>query len=309
MRVTLITTVLNESHSIRPFLDSVLCQTRPPDEFIIVDGGSSDDTVLIVQDVLGKSLVNSRLMILSGANVSEGRNAAINHASGDVIACTDAGCVLHADWLEQIVAPFEAFQDVDIVGGWYEEDTHTWFEAAAAIISIPGLHRVEPSKFLPSARSMAFRRFVWHEVGGFPEWLDTAEDTYFCTACKRRGFRFYFAPNARVKWRPRSCIRSLFKQYFRYATGDAKARLFSGYYGYLIARVTLSVLILGVGAVTESPIGWFLGFGFLTADAVRLVWRERPRVRGLLRCATVIALALVVDLARYLGYLKGALFG
>ena len=49
MRVSVIATVLNEGPSIRVLLDSVLNQTRAPDEVIIVDGGSTDDTVQIIE--------------------------------------------------------------------------------------------------------------------------------------------------------------------------------------------------------------------------------------------------------------------
>ncbi|MFN8376809.1 MAG: glycosyltransferase [Anaerolineae bacterium] len=43
--ITLITTVLNEGDNIRRLLDSLRTQTRQPDEIVIVDGGSRDDTV------------------------------------------------------------------------------------------------------------------------------------------------------------------------------------------------------------------------------------------------------------------------
>ena len=45
MKVTLVVTVFNEIGSIESFLDSVLKQTKLPDEFTIVDGGSTDGTV------------------------------------------------------------------------------------------------------------------------------------------------------------------------------------------------------------------------------------------------------------------------
>ncbi len=44
MRVSVIATVLNEAGSIDLLLDSLAGQTRPPDEVVIVDGGSSDGT-------------------------------------------------------------------------------------------------------------------------------------------------------------------------------------------------------------------------------------------------------------------------
>ena len=60
MKMSLITTVKNEENSIRAFLVSILQQPRFPDEFIIVDGGSTDRTVEIYKNMLhylkGKTL-------------------------------------------------------------------------------------------------------------------------------------------------------------------------------------------------------------------------------------------------------------
>ncbi|NOX60915.1 MAG: glycosyltransferase, partial [Chloroflexi bacterium] len=42
--MSLIATVYNEGAAIRKLLDSIVAQTLPPDEIVIVDGGSTDDT-------------------------------------------------------------------------------------------------------------------------------------------------------------------------------------------------------------------------------------------------------------------------
>ena len=44
MKVSIVATVKNEGEALRPLLDSILDQTRPPDEVVICDGGSTDDT-------------------------------------------------------------------------------------------------------------------------------------------------------------------------------------------------------------------------------------------------------------------------
>lgn len=49
MRVSLIFTVLNEEKSVKNLLDSLLKQTRKPDEIVVVDGGSKDRTVEILK--------------------------------------------------------------------------------------------------------------------------------------------------------------------------------------------------------------------------------------------------------------------
>ena len=50
MKVSLIATVKNEGEALRPLLDSIIDQTRSPDEVIICDGGSTDSTPAILEE-------------------------------------------------------------------------------------------------------------------------------------------------------------------------------------------------------------------------------------------------------------------
>ena len=103
MRVTIISTVLNEGEAIRRLLDSLLAQTRRPDEVVIVDGGSRDNTVAVIQEYTGR--LPLRVLVEPGANISRGRNVAIAAATGEVIASVDAGVWLEPQWLEKLIGP------------------------------------------------------------------------------------------------------------------------------------------------------------------------------------------------------------
>ena len=111
MRVTVISTVLNEGEAIRRLLDSLLAQTRRPDEVVIVDGGSRDNTVAVIQEYAGR--LPLRVLVEPGANISRGRNVAIAAATGDVIASVDAGVWLEPQWLEKLVAPLESSESTN----------------------------------------------------------------------------------------------------------------------------------------------------------------------------------------------------
>ena len=84
-------------------LDSLAAQTRQPDEVVVCDGGSRDGTLELLR---AERRFPLRLIERPGANISRGRNLAIAVASGDVIACTDAGVRLHPQWLEQLTQAF-----------------------------------------------------------------------------------------------------------------------------------------------------------------------------------------------------------
>lgn len=244
--ITVIATVLNEGESLRRLLDSLLTQTRFPDEIIFVDGGSTDNTRAVLREYDDR--LPLRVLVVPGCNISEGRNRAIGAASNPIIAATDAGVVLARDWLERITQPLLDDPTVQVVSGFFHADPATVFEAALGATTLPLLDEIDGATFLPSSRSIAFRRRAWSAVGGYPEWLDYCEDLIFDLRLREIGAPTTFEPQALVYFRPRSSLRSYFKQYYRYARGDGKADLWrkrhaARYATYLIAAPL--ILLLG----------------------------------------------------------------
>src|SRR5258705_12845087 len=115
--ISLIATVLNEGESIHRLMRSLVTQTRLPDEIVIVDGGSHDNTVAIIQSYADRLLL--RVLVEPGCNISQGRNRAIAAAQGDVIAVTDAGVEVAPDWLEKITCPLVEDTSCHVVGGFF----------------------------------------------------------------------------------------------------------------------------------------------------------------------------------------------
>jgi glycosyltransferase involved in cell wall biosynthesis len=184
-RVALVVTVLNEGETIDALLTSVAAQTRLPDEVHLVDGGSSDDTAARARAWVERGLPLT-VTVRPGANISVGRNAAIAATRAPLLAVTDAGVELASDWLERLTAPF-ADPTVDLVAGFFRAAPRTPFEAALGATTLPSEDDVEPGAFLPSSRSVAFRRAAWKRVGGYPEWLDYCEDVVFDLALRHAG--------------------------------------------------------------------------------------------------------------------------
>lgn len=215
-----IATVRNEVGSIGPFVDSLLQQTRPPDEIIIVDGESTDGTSEQLQSYADNAKIT---LITQSCNIAQGRNIAINAANTTIIASTDAGCVVDKQWLEEITQPFIENSPPDVVAGNYSFDCKTSFEEAVVLATnSPDRTRSEEANFYPSSRSVAFTKTIWEKAKGYPEWLYAAEDTLFNIRLRQIGGVFTFAENALVKWRPRSGWRAVGKQFFNYARGNGR---------------------------------------------------------------------------------------
>jgi glycosyltransferase involved in cell wall biosynthesis len=323
MRVTVISTVLNEGVAIRRLMDSLVGQTRPPDEVIIVDGGSRDNTVAVLQEYAGR--LPLRVLVEPGANISRGRNVAIAAATADVIASVDAGVWVEPVWLAKLVGdqiPGSGYAGsrspipntrcpISAVAGFFVPDPQTVFEIALGATTLPTVGEIDPASFLPSSRSVAFTKTAWAAAGGYPEWIDYCEDLVFDLRLRDVAGPFAWAPEAAAHFRPRGSLRAFFKQYYRYARGDGKADLWRKRHAIRYATYLVALPGLAALSVLHHPL-WLLA---LLAGSVAYcrtpLRRLRPYLARLTLADRLRALALVPiirvvgDVAKMLGYPAG----
>ena len=300
MKVSLIATVLNADAHIGDFLASIAAQERAPDEIIVVDGGSTDGTIGRLR-AAGDAIT---LLEEPGANIARGRNLAIAAASHDAIAVADADCAYAPGWLDALVAPLELGADVAM--GWTEPVIGSLLDACVASLGFPlTATEVDEASFMPSARSVAFRREAIDAVGGYPEWLAIGEDMWVNHRWRERGFAMWMAPEAVALWHPRGSLREIWTQYVRYARGDGRAGMYP-------ERHALRFAVYGVlVAALVSRRTWpkLLALGAAAAYARTPVIRARARLtdpRDRVMATVVIpALLAYTDVAKIWGYALG----
>lgn len=244
MKVTLITTVLNEQETIISFLDSINKQTKKPDEIVIVDGGSNDRTMFIISNFNFLILKNKIKILEKKGNRSVGRNFAVKNSIFEIIAVTDAGCILDKNWLKEIVKLFEKNKKVDVVSGFYKPIFKNTFEKCLSTYTSVMEEKIDKNNFLPSSRSVSFKKSIFERVKGYPEYLSTCEDLVFDKKLKKIGAKFVFNKNALVFWPQRKNIIDAAKQFFSYAYGDGRALYFRKTMPLLFLRYLLAVIIL-----------------------------------------------------------------
>ena len=290
-------TVKDAAPFIEPFLASVRAQTRRPDEVIVVDGGSTDGT----WEVLAAAAEITALRE-PGAGIARGRNLAVAAAAHDVLAVTDADCILEPEWLERILSPIE--RGADVSAGFYRPLASTPLQRWAAATSIPDREELRPG-WMPSSRSIAFRREAWEVVGGYPEWLEVGEDMWFDHRLVERGMRIDLAPDAVVVWRIREGLAATWRQYTRYAEGDGLAGMyperhairfatyaFAGVAAAGRSRLLLALAALGGLAYARTPL--------------RRAWRRAsgPGARAGAGIGVPLMMAYI-DAAKMWGYVRG----
>jgi cellulose synthase/poly-beta-1,6-N-acetylglucosamine synthase-like glycosyltransferase len=254
-----------------------------------------------------------RILERPGANISQGRNAAIHAATSDVIAVTDAGVRLDPVWLDRIVEPLEEDRARG-AAGFFRPDPQSLFEVAMGATVLPELRDIRAERFLPSSRSVAFFKAAWKEVGGYPEWLDYCEDLIFDLRLRSRFGPFVLVPEALVYFRPRPSLRAFFLQYYRYARGDGKADLWR--LRHAIRYLTYLVAFPGifVAGILASP--WWWALTLISIPGMFWVpWRRLGRLGKGLRPLQKAKAALLVpvirvtgDVAKMLGYSAGLLW-
>ncbi|HVG95800.1 MAG TPA: glycosyltransferase [Chloroflexota bacterium] len=313
--VSLIATVRDERASVDAWLASIRGLERAPDECVFVDGGSTDGTAERLRAAGAAPARGTGLTVLShpGANISRGRNLAVAAAGGEIVAATDAGVRLAPAWLARLVRPLEGDPTLGAAGGFFVSDPASVWELALGATTLPDVGEIDPRRFLPSSRSVAFRREAWHQAGGYPEWLDYCEDLLFDFALRRVAGPIRFVPRATVRFRPRGTPGAYFRQYYRYARGDGKADLWRRRhalrYGAYLAGLVLLATGLGRGQRRRrTPARLLLilgGVAYLRRPFIRLT-QASASGRDRLLAAPLIPLARALgDVAKMLGYPAG----
>ena len=174
--ISVIIPVYNGAKTIRKTIESVLNQTFLDFELIVINDGSQDATLEIVD-----SFKDSRLKVFSYPNTgpSQSRNRGISHASGKYISFIDADDVWRADKLEAQLQVLHANPQATVAYSWTDYiDESGQFLRRGAHISVTGdvFKYLLLANFLENGSNPLICAHALAEVGGFDESLTHAED-------------------------------------------------------------------------------------------------------------------------------------
>ena len=302
MKVSLITTVRNEAGSAAALIDAVHRQRRPPDEWIVVDGGSRDDTAKIFA---ASPICTVRV---APGGISRGRNLAISLARNPVVAVTDGGCAPDPEWLERLVGPIEddALRAEVAVGATRARITCALDAAQWIVLDQfvrPGSGRRRPA---PSSRSLAFRREVWQGLA-FPEWLQTGEDTWLLERWRDQGRRIARVDDAVVTWNLPGSVAALRRQHLRYMWGDGRALMHPWRHAarFLFYSLLGGGVFAGAVSATAATAVWMAYLGATAATRAPATLTGRSALFSLASLLWLPVVLTVADTAKMEGFLRG----
>ncbi len=206
--ISVVIPLYNGAAYIGEALRSVLDQTRPADEIIVVDDGSTDDGPAIVAPLAAAGLVT--LLSRPNGGQSAARNFGVAHSHGDLIALLDQDDIWYPNHLAELSRPFRRTSHPEI--GWVYSNldriaingsmiTRSFLSHLGAQHPKRDLARClgEDMFVLPSASLISRRAF--EAVGGFDERLCGYEDDDLFLRLFLHGYDNVFVDKALSKWR------------------------------------------------------------------------------------------------------------
>ncbi|MDY6936873.1 MAG: glycosyltransferase [Cyanobacteriota bacterium] len=205
--ISVIIPVYNGAGTIQETIESVLSQTFTDFELIIVDDGSTDNTVDVV-----KSIGDYRLKVFSYANAGQGesRNRGIDRATGEYLAFVDADDLWTEDKLEKQLAALKENPDAGVAYSWvnYIDESSKFIRKGGRIeVNGDAYGHLLLTDFLENGSNPLVRREAFAEVGGFDKDLPPAEDwdMWLRLAAK---YDFVCVPEAQILYRMTSTSQS-----------------------------------------------------------------------------------------------------
>ncbi|KKD39484.1 glycosyltransferase family 2 protein [Limnoraphis robusta] len=175
-QISIIIPVYNGATTIQATIDSVLAQTFSDFELIIVDDGSTDDTLKIISQY-----GDPRIQVVSSshAGAAATRNRGLKQASGEYIAFLDADDLWTPDKLEAQLNALQTHLEAAVAYSWTDfiDEAGSWRQA--------GRHRTVNGEayaamllynFIESGSNPLIRRDALNTVGGFDESLTGGQD-------------------------------------------------------------------------------------------------------------------------------------
>ncbi len=213
LRASVVVCTRNRSTLLVEACELMLAMEFPPSdwELLVVDNGSTDDTVAVAEQLVARHPTQVRLVEEAELGLSAARNAGIRHAHGTVIAFIDDDAFPEIAWLGRLVAALDsgAMAAGGAVRPRFETPPPAWLDDRYLPYLTawdPGDHQINlVYNEYPRGANIAFRREAFERYGVFSTHLGrkggsllSGEETEICLRLERGGETVLYVPGASV---------------------------------------------------------------------------------------------------------------
>jgi len=252
--VSIIIPVKNFERTIEKTFEYLLNVDYPRDawEWVIADGGSTDKTVEIIKNWQEKHPFIKLVQIPNCPSPGFARNKALEAVKGDFLFFTDADCAPDKNWINEMLRHFNRDPKIAAVGGevftlkvdpdnlveaWCQHFRFNMVSPRYGFIK-EGYYPDFPKEPKPAdigghkayffgTCNVAYRKAAMEAIGAKFWERPTGEDMDLSYQHRSRGWKFYFAPEAKVDHMHRADLKALLKVWVSY--GQAHLPLIDKY--------------------------------------------------------------------------------
>lgn len=192
-RVAVVIPSFNYARFVSQAIDSVLAQTWPADEIIVVDDASTDDTLAVLEPYLQAGKIKLLQHAVNSGTVGASRNTGIAATDAEFVLCLDADDMIAPEYVETCLAAIKDRHEIGVV----YVGVKTINEANGQQMVHQGWPPPFSWKFMSTRRIPAnnciptaslFRREMWERCGGYDEGMRSTEDVEFWIRALGCGF-------------------------------------------------------------------------------------------------------------------------
>ena len=216
--VSVVIPTYNRKAALKECIDSLITQSYPEYEIIIVDDGSTDGTTRLLGEY---SRNNPMVKYFHQENRGPGaaRNLGIKNSKGDIICFTDDDCIADKDLIKNLV---EVYTDKNVggVGGKVSDyKIKTIIERYSRDRNLLN----QEIFFNPViTANISYTREAMQKVGYFDESFIFSEDVDLSIRVRLKGFEIKYTPQAIIYHKHRATLKGLIKQQYNYGKGNAR---------------------------------------------------------------------------------------
>ena len=306
--VSIIVPVYNRPAEVSDLCESLLAQTDPDFELVIVEDGSTVPCREVVDKAVSKGLTCS-YYYKTNEGRSIARNYGLERARADFFVFVDSDCVIPPDYIATLKSCLGASR-IDCFGG--PDAAHESFSdvqkainySMTSFLTTGGIRggKIQLEKFVPRTYNIGFSRRVYEAVGGFREMF--SEDIDMSTRIRNAGFSIGLIHDAPVYHKRRVDFRKFMRQV--YVFGMSRITLYLLYPDSLKLVHWLPAVAVA-GGMTLLLLGILVSPWFLLPLALYLlaIWVAALVSTHSVKIATLAVPASIIQLGGYgCGFLK-----